>query len=85
MQTITQEEISKIQSKGLITIPKKLRQNLGLNENSLIRIKQEKGKLVIEPVRTLPYSVRSYAEEDLKEFITLDKKETKSLKKKGLL
>ena len=81
----TQEEILKLQPRGVLTIPKKFRQMLGLEENKLIRIKKDKWRLVIEPVRTLPYPVRSYTEEDLKEFFEFDAKETKKLKKKGLL
>ena len=85
MQQITQEEIVKVQPKGLVTIPKKLRQKVGLEENGLIRVKEEKGRLVLEPVHTLPYPVRSYTQADIKEFLEFDKKETKKLNKKGLL
>lgn len=85
MQQISIEEIVKVQSKGLVTIPKKLRQRLGLEENGLIKLKEEKGRLVIEPLRTMPYPVRSYTEKDLKEFIELDKKETQILRKKSSL
>lgn len=85
MQQIIQEEIVKIQPKGLITIPKKFRQELGLEENGLVRIKEEKGRLVVESVRTLAYPVRGYTEDEINEFFELDKKETKALKKKGLL
>ena len=85
MQQIIQEEIIKLQPRGLITIPKRFRRSLALEENSLIKIKRDRWRLVIEPVRTLPYPVRSYTNEDLKEFVELDAKETKELKKKGLL
>ena len=81
---ISLEEIVKIQPRGLFTIPKKLRTTLGFSDNSLIRVKEEKGSLVLEPVRTFPYPVRGYTEEDIKEFIELDKKESKVLRKKGI-
>lgn len=81
----TEEILVKIQSRGLLTIPKKFRQALALEENNLARLKKEKGRLIIEPVRTLPYPVRSYTQKDLKGFIDLDKKETQELKKSGLL
>lgn len=71
-----------ITSRGILTIPKKFRKSLGLEENSLIRIKKDKWRLVVEPVRTLPYPVRRYTDEDLEEFFKLDAKETKNLKKK---
>lgn len=85
MQQVILEDIVKMQAKGLLTIPKKMRQKLGFRENSLVRVKEERGKLVVEPVRTLEYPVRSYTEQELKEFIELDRKESKKLKKKGLI
>lgn len=83
MQQVAQEEIVKIQPKGLLTIPKKFRQDLGLEDRGLVRVKKEKGRLVIESVRTLPYPVRSYSTKELKEFFELDKLETQKLKTKG--
>ena len=80
-----QEELVKIQPKGLLTIPKKLREEVGFTEGAFARVKGEKGRLIIEPVRTLPYQVRSYSDSDLKEFFAEDERETKLLKKKGLL
>lgn len=85
MQQISFDEIIKLQPKGVLTIPKKFRQALGLDNNSLIRIKKDKWRLVIEPVRTLSYPVRNYTETELKEFLELDKKETEKLKNKGLI
>jgi len=78
------EELIKIQQKGLLTIPKQLREELGFIEGDFARVKEEKGRLVIEPVRTLSYQVRSYSDSDLKEFFDFDKKESNELKKKGL-
>lgn len=85
MQQISFDEIIKLQPKGVLTIPKKFRQALGLDNNNLIRIKKDKWRLVIEPVRTLSYPVRNYTETELEEFLELDKKETKKLKNKGLI
>jgi len=83
MQQITGEEIVKIQPKGLFTIPKKFRVGL-FEENGLARVRKEKGRLILEPIRTLPYPVRSYADEEIEEFMDLDARETKKLKAKGL-
>ncbi|OGG14150.1 hypothetical protein A2773_05365 [Candidatus Gottesmanbacteria bacterium RIFCSPHIGHO2_01_FULL_39_10] len=82
---ISTENIIRILPKGVVTIPKKIRELVRLEENELARIKVEKGRLIIEPVRTLPYPVRSYTEKEIDEFIALDKKETKELKKRKLL
>lgn len=81
MQITSLEEIVRLQSKGLITIPKQFREELNLSENSFVKIKKEKQKLVIEPVKIIPYKVRVYTKKDLEEFILFDKKETKKLKK----
>lgn len=80
-----QEEIIKIQNKGLVTIPKSYRDDLGLEENGLIRMKKEKGRIILEPVRILPYQVRSYSEAEVKAFIEEDKKQSNTLKKQKLI
>lgn len=85
MQQSMSDELIKIQPKGVITIPKKFRESLGLIDNDLIRIKKEKGRITIEPVRTLPYPVRSYTNNEIEEFLALDKAETKELKKLKLI
>ncbi len=84
MQLMTLEEIVKIQPKGLFTIPKRFRTGL-FEENGLARVRKEKGRLILEPVRTLPYPVRSYTDQEIDEFLELDANETKKLKTKGLL
>lgn len=77
MQISSQADIVKILPKGLITIPKRLRVELGFVENGLARVKKDKGRLVVEPVRTLPYPVRSYTDKEIAEFLALDAKESK--------
>lgn len=79
------EEFVTIQPKGLITIPKKIRQELGFEERKPVRLRKEKGRLVIEPVTVLSYPVRRYTDKELKEFLALDSQETKKLKRKKLI
>lgn len=74
-----QEEIVKIQNKGLVTIPKSFRDELGLKERSLARIRKFKGSLIIEPVRILSYPVRIYTDKEINEFLALDREEGKNL------
>lgn len=81
MYTQPIEEIVKIQPKGLMTLPKKVRERLGLTPNTFVRIRENKGTLIIEPVRTLPYPVRSYTDNELAEFIALDKEQGKHVRK----
>jgi len=85
MQNIIYEDIVKVQPRGNLTIPKKLRKSVGIEKNSLVRIVKDKGRLIIEPVRAIPYPVRSYTDKEIEEFVKLDAKETKKLKSKGLL
>jgi len=86
MQTpSTQEKLIKVQNKGLITIPKRFRNKLGLKTNSLVRMRENKGSVIIEPIRTLPYPVRSYTDSELDSFFKLDEQESKKLKKESLL
>ncbi|OGM04147.1 hypothetical protein A2715_04075 [Candidatus Woesebacteria bacterium RIFCSPHIGHO2_01_FULL_39_32] len=85
MKNVISEEIIKIQPRGSLTIPKKLREDVGIRKNTLVRIIKEKGRLIIEPVRTLPYPARSYTDKEIDEFLELDAKETKELKSKGIL
>lgn len=81
----TDEEIIKILPKGLITIPKKFRESLNLTENKLLRLKEEKGRLIVEPVRTLSIPVRRYTTKEIKEFIEFDKEEARELKRKKII
>lgn len=73
MQDQTIEEIVKLQPKGLLTIPVNIRKKYGFNENDFVRIKAIRGKVYLEPVRTLSYPVRSYTDKELEEFFELDK------------
>ncbi len=79
-----QEKIVRVQKKRLITIPKVF-EDVGFEENSLARITKVKGKLVLEPVRTLPYKVRTYTSGEVEEFLGLDREESKQLRDEGLL
>ena len=84
MQAISYEEIIKIQPRGVFTVPKRLRQGL-FDKKGIAKIARVGRKLVIEPVRTLPYPVRSYTDQEVEEFFKLDEKESKELKAKGLI
>jgi len=85
MQITFTEEIAKIQPRGILTIPKKLRRSMGLADNTFVKISGNKYRLVIEPIRVLPYPVRSYNDNEIKDFFDLDAQESKRLKTKGLL
>ncbi len=84
-QVGTYEQMVRVQNKGLVTIPKSMRDSIGLNVNDLIRVKEKMGRIILEPVRVLSYQARSYTNSDLDGFFELDEKESKVLKKKNLL
>lgn len=77
MKTLINDQYIKIQPKGLITIPKKMRDQLKLNDQSVIRIRQQGQQLVLEPVTILDYPVRHYTEQEVQEFLKYDRLETK--------
>ncbi len=77
------QDIIKIQPKGVITIPKKFREELGLRDASLARVIKDKGRLILEPIRTLGYPVRRYTKKEIDGFIKYDKELSKSLRKKS--
>lgn len=85
MQTIPFDTIVRFQPKGLLIVPKKLREAVGLEENGFARIRRNNRQLIIESVRVLPYPVRSYNDEEVQEFLDLDANETTKLKDKNLL
>jgi AbrB family looped-hinge helix DNA binding protein len=39
----------KLQQRGLLTLPKKLRDSLGLEEGQILSVKSESGKIILEP------------------------------------
>lgn len=85
MQAIFTEEIAKIQPRGILTIPKKLRRSIGLADNTFVKISGNKYRLIIEPVRVIPYHVRDYNGKDIKDFVDLDAGESKRLRQKRML
>lgn len=85
MQTFPIEEIASVQPKGVLTIPKKIRDAMGIVDRGLVRMRADAGKLTIEPLRTLPYPVRSYTDAEIDEFFALDEAEGKQLRRLGII
>lgn len=84
MQIVTYEDIIKLTPRGVFTVPKKARIGL-FDKSGLARIMRVGRQLVIEPVRALPYSVRSYTNDEIDEFFRLDDEGTEKLKSEGLI
>jgi len=70
-KTTCQDEWVKILSKGLITIPKAFREELGLNEGEIAKIKKIGRRLIIEPREVAEYE--TYNEKELKKMLKEDK------------
>ncbi len=65
----------KLLPKGQITIPVKFRRQLGVGENSYLRVELEGGRLVIKPVKSNweEKYIRRYSDEEIEEFLEADK------------
>jgi len=65
------EEWVKVLAKGLVTIPKTFRDQLGIKEGEIARIKKIGQRLIIEPREIADYEV--YSDKELKEMRKEDK------------
>lgn len=61
----------KILPKGLITIPKKMREKLGIKDGDIAKINISKNSIVIEPRESNEY--RLFSNEEIKQWIKDDK------------
>lgn len=61
-EEITKEEWVKVLAKGMITIPKPFREQLGIKEGEVARIKKIGNRLVIEPREVADYEIYSKKE-----------------------
>lgn len=69
----TNQEWLKILGKGMVTLPKKWRQELGIETGDIVKAKKEGNKVVIEAqnINTTPY--RLYSDAEIEEFLKVDK------------
>jgi AbrB family looped-hinge helix DNA binding protein len=74
----------RLSSKGQIVIPAEVRSQLGLKKGSILTVRLEGKKIVIEPVEELPQEVFIEAEEDIVDRALAEAKES-SDKAKQLL
>ncbi len=76
LQNNNQEEWLKVLGKGMVTIPKKWRKEMGIENGDIIKAKKEGNKVVIEAVLpqakiNAPYRV--YGASEIDEFLKEDK------------
>jgi len=66
-----QTEWVKVLNKGLVTLPKKFRETVGIREGDVAKIKMVGRRLVIEPRDLADYEV--YSQKELKQILRADK------------
>ena len=68
-----QQEWLKVLGKGMVTLPKKWRDEMGISNGDIVKAKKEGNKVIIEGLRkkTAPY--RIYSKVEITEFLKEDK------------
>ena len=69
----TSQEWLKVLGKGMVTIPKQWREELGLREGDVVRAKKEGNRLVIESQQANLAPYRVYSDAEIDEFLEEDK------------
>ena len=67
-----QEEYLRILGKGMITIPKEWRVELGLEEGDIVKARKEGNQLVIETPMSQNAPYRIFSDEDIERFLKED-------------
>ncbi len=78
-QSATEETWVKILPKGLITIPKKIREKLGIKEGDIAKTRISGSEIIIEPRRASTY--RLFTDKEIAEWVAKDKLPPKLAKK----
>ena len=71
--SINQEEWLKILGKGMVTLPKKWRDELGIENGDIVKAKKEGNKVVIEAQKNVSVPYRVYNDSEIKSFLEEDK------------
>ena len=67
-----QEEWLKVLGKGMVTIPKKWRDDLGISKGNVLKAKKQGNSVVLETAAAgVPY--RIYTDKEIDEFLRLDR------------
>ncbi len=71
--TVIQEEWLKVLGKGMVTLPKRWREDMGISEGDVIKAKKEGNKVVIEAQQTQSVPYRVYSDTEIDEFLAEDR------------
>ena len=62
----------KVLGKGMVTLPKKWREMLGVAAGDIVRARREGRRIIIEPYQTSEAPYRVYSDEEINEFLIED-------------
>jgi AbrB family looped-hinge helix DNA binding protein len=68
----TQEEWLKVLGKGMVTIPKSWREELGIESGDILKAKKEGDRVVIRPQKMKRAPYRIYTDSEIDEFLKED-------------
>lgn len=71
----------KVLGKGMITLPKIWREELGIKEGEVVLARKEKSKIIIEPLREREIPYRVYSQKELEQFLKDDELSSELSKK----
>lgn len=61
-----------VREKGQITLPKPVRDRVGIEKDTPLGIAVSRGKVVLEPLAINPYPIREYTKTQIEQFIKED-------------
>ena len=71
--TIDQDEWLRVLGKGMITLPKKWRDDLGISEGDIVRAKKNGKQMVIETAKAITAPYRIYSDTEIDKFVEDDR------------
>ena len=71
--TPVDQEWLKVLGKGMITLPKKWRDEMGINQGDVVKAKKEGNRVLIEPKLGKPAPYRVYTKDEIETFLREDK------------
>lgn len=66
------QEWLKVLGKGMVTIPKQWRDELGIEEGAVVKAKREGNTVVIEPSQSQSVPYRVYSDSEIEQFLADD-------------
>jgi len=69
---ITQEEWLKVLGKGMVTLPKKWRDEMRIQSGDILKAKKERNKVIIESAQSPKTPYRVYTKAEIDEFLKED-------------